>query len=45
MKLMTENESLSRELEKARNKITEMTCELEAGQAIIKVRIYFDLDE
>ena len=37
MKLLTENESLGKELEQARTKITDMTRELEASQAIIEV--------
>ena len=41
MKLMSENESLVRELELAREKIADMTRELEASQAIIEVRLRY----
>ena len=38
---MSENESLVRELEVAREKIADMTRELEASQAIIEVRLRY----
>ena len=44
MKLLTENESLGKELEQARTKITDMTRELEASQAIIEVCHLFSVN-